>query len=617
MRIKTKITLGLVFLFSVIVIISVLSIHYLNLLNVRNQLSIEEAYRSQDNVHGLQTALDEIRNSFTPVEESNVSLEKLNYRLNPALDRFENHLKKQQLSLTEEGKAALVNDIAVQFQALKNFIAVTRTKDYYFDKLIPLMQDLNEKINQVYMLNKMKIESRSQKARATAQRVIYTVAAILAFCVIIAFTFMVGFPRIVAEPVEKLTAAIDRIKRGDYSTPVELDSRDEFGALGDAFNEMSKRIEAYEKVNLQKLVTEQQRLDTMIQKISEGIIGLDAQFNVLFINPFAANLLGLSHKEAVARSAKDLSFKNESLQKVISDLLDYAENGKRYVRNKLIKSTYKNKPAYLVRKVVPTYNESDGNREPNGYIIMLKNITEYKEQADARTNFIATVSHELKTPIASIRMSLKLLKDERMSKLNEQQEELVEDLEWEVNRLLNITQELLNTSEAESGRINLHPEWVRLEDVVGEALDSVDTLASDRQIEIVDDLPANLPRIHVDEDKLTWVLINFLTNAIKYTPVNSTIRLFAEREGDTLTIGVKDNGKGIPKDEQKKVFERYYRIPGSEGKGTGLGLSISKDIIEQMNGKIGVESAPGEGALFYVKLKEVWETSATEEATGS
>ena len=142
-----------------------------------------------------------------------------------------------------------------------------------------------------------------------------------------------------------------------------------------------------------------------------------------------------------------------------------------------------------------------------------------------------------------------------------------------------------------------------------EAIDSVITLAEDRNVIIEKEVDSNLPNILVDEDKVTWVLVNFLTNSIKYSPVGSRVDIKVTYDQEFIEFSVKDQGTGIPEEHQKRIFDRYYRIPGSGGKGTGLGLSISKELINKMGGKIGLESNPGKGARFYFRL---FETSVNE-----
>ncbi|MAN04112.1 MAG: hypothetical protein CMI36_10720 [Owenweeksia sp.] len=610
MKVKTKITLGLVFLFSVIVVLGIITIHYLNLLTNQNQNLLRENYQSLEYTHELLNSLNDIRNSFEPDDNSRVTLNKVDFKLQSSIARFEESLEKQRGVSKEEGEIQLVNEVQNEFEALKEYLEVTRTKDYYFEKLLPVLEDLSLNIDQIYRLNEQTINHRTQMAEATADRVIYTVAGIIVFCILIAFSFMVRFPSYVAEPVDKFSTAIDKMSQGDYSARVDIDTRDEFGKLGLAFNDMASRMDEFERLNLSKLMTEKKRMETMIQKISEGIIGLDAEFNVLFINPFAKKLLGISRQKIKGLSAKDLSLQNPIFQNTIQDLLESSiTSDRRYTRNKLIKGNLDNKTAYFIRKVIITYADSDDDHELNGYIIMLKNITEYKEMDQAKTNFIATVSHELKTPISAIKMSLRLLKDQRLGRLEEEQEEMVESIEWETNRLLNITQELLNATEMEGGEIKLNLEPTRPEDIVEEAIDSVITLAEDRNVIIEKEVDSNLPNILVDEDKVTWVLVNFLTNSIKYSPVGSRVDIKVTYDQEFIEFSVKDQGTGIPEEHQKRIFDRYYRIPGSGGKGTGLGLSISKELINKMGGKIGLESNPGKGARFYFRL---FETSVNE-----
>lgn len=605
MKIKTKITLGLGFLFTTIVLLGILAMHYLNSLAVDNQKLLEDNYRSLDYLSALNTALADIQNSFETDPTSRVSLHKIEFRIDAAIEEFEFLLEKQEHQTSfVNGEEELVDEIRRDFETLKGYIDVTRTKDYYFNRLLPFIRDLQLTINQVYFINDQYIQERNEIAQNTAQRVIYTVAAIVIFCILIAFTFMVSLPRVVTEPIASFTEALNKIQAGDYTTRVPVNKKNEFGPLALAFNDMAARLDHFERLNLRKILIEKNRIETLIRKIPEGIIGLDAELRILFCNPFARKNLALSEDELSGKHVHEVALENDFFKEVVGDLIEYQNTGKRYVRNKLIKTSYRDKPAYFIRKIIIT-TSIDDKSDSNGYIIMLKNITEFKEQDEARTHFIATVSHELKTPIAAIKMSLKLLRDKRLSELNEDQEELVEAVEWEINRLLNITQELLNASEVDTGKINIYPEWTPPYNLVEEAIDSVDTLAEDRKIQIIEDIDEDLPELHVDPDKTTWVLVNFLTNAIKYSNSKTQVTIGVKRIDDHIEFYVKDQGIGISPEEQKKVFERYYRVAGSKEKGSGIGLSVAKELIDQMGGKIGVESYMGQGSRFYIKLFSV------------
>lgn len=602
MRVKSKITLGLVFLFSVIVALGIIAINYLSSLTVDNQEILQENYQGVENIHNLSRALDDLSLAYEPKANSRVSLERVEYRATSAMQAFEKNLKRQQTNNTDEAQEEILNAIALEFTELKEVADITRTKDYFFEKFLPLKQSISSKINQIFLLNQAIITSRNQLAEVTAQRVIYTVAAIVVFCILVAFSFMVSFPRYVAEPVEKITQVINEVKEGNYGRRVELKTQDEFGLMGEAFNQMIDRLQGFEKLNVNKIMIEKKRMDTLIRKINEGIIGLDAKFNFIFMNPYAKRVLGVGTSPLKGKSALNKSEKYPLFTGLLEDLVEWHNSGKRFTRNKLIKGELDGKTYYFIRKVIVTYGSAADNEELNGYLIMLKNITEFKEQDEARRSFIATVSHELKTPIAAIKMSLKLLRDKRLSVLTEDQEELVETVEMEVTRLLNISQELLNANEMEEGKLNLYPRKLKLSEVVDEAVDSVWTLAEDRRIEIVEQLPEEKTFMVADFDKLTWVLVNLLTNAIKYSKTHTTITVKAQQLDNQIYFDVIDEGHGIPEDEVGKIFKRYYRATTVNGKGTGLGLSISKGIIDQMGGSIKVVSKLGEGSTFTICL---------------
>lgn len=601
MKVKSKITLGLVFLFSVIVALGIIAMNYLNSLNVENQRTLQENYKGVTNIYDLGQALGQLGRAFEPKENSRVTLNRIQAEVDSAISAFEHSLKRQKANNTDLLQSAILDTIQTEFARLEGVVMVTRTKNYYFEKFLPLRQSIQSRIDRIFKLNQETINQRNEAARETAQHVIYTVAVIVVFCILVAFSFMVSFPRYVAEPVEAITQVINQVKEGDYSKRVALDTKDEFGSMANAFNELTERLEAFEKLNLDKLMLEKNRLDTLIKKINEGIIGLDADFNFAFMNPFAKRVLGLSGEKVKGKPAIEMANGFPLIKGLVDDLIRWQKSGERYTRNMLIKGELNGAQYYFVRKIIVIYG-SEPDAKVNGYVLMLKNITEFKEQDEARRNFIATVSHELKTPIAAIKMSLKLLKDERLSKLTADQEELVETVEMEIARLLNISQELLNANEMEEGKLNLYPRRLKVSEVVDEAVDSVWTLAEDKHIKLTEILPEEPTYIMADFDKLIWVLVNLLTNAIKYSNANTEITVKVQQQANQIYFDVIDQGQGISEEELEQIFKRYYRAKNVEGKGTGLGLAISKGIVEQMGGTIKVVSELGKGSTFTIAL---------------
>jgi len=192
---------------------------------------------------------------------------------------------------------------------------------------------------------------------------------------------------------------------------------------------------------------------------------------------------------------------------------------------------------------------------------------------------------------------LKLLEDERVGSLTPEQKELVQSLKDDNKRLLRILSELLDLSQVESGKIQLNLQSIQADILIRRAVESVQNVAKEKNISIMRELKENLPDIKVDTDKTVWVLNNFLTNAVRYSPNNSNIIISAEKKDNNIQFGVQDFGRGIAAEYKDKIFDRYFRIPGTK-EGTGLGLTICKEFIETQGGKIWVESEVGSGSRF-------------------
>jgi signal transduction histidine kinase len=223
----------------------------------------------------------------------------------------------------------------------------------------------------------------------------------------------------------------------------------------------------------------------------------------------------------------------------------------------------------------------------------------------AKTNFIATVSHELKTPLASSDFSLTLLEDGRVGPLNNEQKQLVQSLKHDNQRLLRILSELLDLSQVETGKMEINLQPVYVNDLVSKAELSVSNAAKEKNISIKKEISPNLPPVQADSEKTVWILNNFLTNAIRYSAENSEVIIKAGKiDNQFVEIGVQDFGIGVDPSFQKKIFDRFFRVPGTKDKkGTGLGLAISKDFAEAMGGEIGVKSQLAHGSYFYSRLK--------------
>ena len=294
---------------------------------------------------------------------------------------------------------------------------------------------------------------------------------------------------------------------------------------------------------------------------------------------------------------------NDLMRILVQELFDKTSQQNK-TRPLPVKIYADNKESYFEKEIIPIKIIPTGEKEEKqiGTVILLQNITPYKELDFAKTNFIATVSHELKTPIASIKMSLELLKNKKIGDLNSEQDGLIESIRDDAARLLKITGELLNMSQVESGVIQMNLVPSDPVEIVDVAINANRSAAEQKQISFKINLPENLPRVLADNEKSSWVLNNLLSNAIRYSYDNSVIFIDVKNEDKKIRFSVTDTGQGIAPQYVDKVFDRYFRIPGTKKEGTGLGLSISKEFMEAQGGQLYVNSEFGAGSVFSFTL---------------
>lgn len=570
MKIKTKLNLSVGLLFLLIIVLSFMGAYSIIKIKKDTESILKANY-----------------NSIEYSQKMLISLDKNNLNLEKSSEIFQTNLDKQLDNITEIGELQASNNVKNNFEILK----VNQTNE-------KLKNQIRQDIYQIIKLNMNAIKYKSDVAISTANSSYFWIAILGTFCFLIAFNLLVNLPNNIANPLKELTLSIQEIANKNYSQRVHFDNHNEFGDLAKSFNTMAVKLQEYNNSNLYKLSFEKKRLETLINNMHDPIIGIDDLGIVLFVNLEALKIIGLKKEEFIGKKASDLALKNDLLKSLIINEIEnpkaqpmkiFADGKESYFEKELINITVK-----------PTGEDKSIDI---GNVIILRNITLFKELDFAKTNFIATVSHELKTPIAAIKMSLQLLEKPETGAVNKEQKILIDGIKDDSQRLLKITGELLELSQLETGNINLKIEKSNPYDIVKYAIEAVKVQAEQKNILLVIEQEENLPSIKSDSEKTTWVLINFLTNAIYYSSENSKIIISLKKEEKEIYFQVIDTGKGIEDRYQTKIFDKYFQVPGSNKSGTGLGLAISKEFIEAQGGTIGVKSELGLGSRFYVKLK--------------
>jgi NtrC-family two-component system sensor histidine kinase KinB len=572
MKIKTKLTLGIGLLFLLIILLGIIGTKYINELKADTENILVDNYHSLEYARYMLSALDDTGSNSIAI--------------------LENNLKKQESNATEVGEKEATQALRDNFNSYKT--------DPVNDAVVWKMRD---KIYKIMDLNMQAIQRKSEIAKKTANAANIWIGITAALCFTIAFTLLVNLPSNIANPIQELTESIKQVAAQNYHQRVHFEGRDEYGELAKSFNTMAQKLEEYSESKLEKILQEKKRIEMLINNMHDPVIGVDEHLKIIFANEEAVKIIGLKHNELVGNDIQKLALKNDLLSMLIQNLAD-AEQAIE-TKPKAIKIFANEKESYFEKEtlhitITPTGEELS---KLIGHVIILRNITEFKELDFAKTNFIATVSHEFKTPISSIKMSLQLLENKHIGQVNEEQSHLLHSIKDDADRLLKITGELLNMTQVESGNIQLSILPSDPREILQYAIQATKIQAEQKQVKFDISYPDHIPKVQADNEKTTWVLINLISNAIRYSHENSVIYISISPTAGYTKISVKDTGQGIAPEYKYKIFDRYFRVPGTKKEGTGLGLAISKEFMEAQGGQISVESDLGAGSMFTISLK--------------
>lgn len=559
MKIRSKLTYSIGSLLLVIIFLGLFSSHNISQMKRDTENILVDNYNSVSYAQKMQSAL----NTFS--------------RDSSSLVVFKQNLDLQTKNITEPMEGEATERLVQQFKQFE--------KEPTADNFVAL----NETTNNIILLNTTAISRKAQIANATANEALIWIVVVAVLSAVIALLMLFRFPRSFTRPIEELTKGILQVSNGNYDNRLNFDPRSEFGNVALSFNSMTEQLSEFRSSSMARIMAAKRYLEIIINSIDEPIIGLDKNKNILFANASATTILNLSHERIVGRSALDVSLTNDLFRRLMRGLESVDK------KEEPLKIYSDNKESYFQVHYTTASEDS-------GTVIKLSNVTEFKELDNAKTNFISIISHELKTPISAILMSLKLLEDDRVGQMNQEQTALSQSIRENSDRLLNITGELLKMTQVETGKLQLSPKVTKPIELINYAVNATRVLAEKFGCNIEVDYPDKLPKLFIDSEKVAWVVTNLLSNAIHHSAENARIIVGARQEDKQIEIYVKDFGKGIDPRYHQSIFDRYFRVPGTKIQGSGLGLAISKEFVESHGGAIRIESAIGQGSCFVISL---------------
>lgn len=408
---------------------------------------------------------------------------------------------------------------------------------------------------------------------------------LIVVCVVIILTITLSMKlvRSILYPISQLEEMTSKIAKGDFSKRVKIINNNEIGGLAKTFNSMADRLEE----RIEDSQDKKGKLECILESMDSGVVAIDDKGEIILINPYAKNIFNIKN-DVIGKNIKNFISDN----RIIDFMLNIP-----VLNNIEIATTLDTEKVLKLKKAPIIQTES----YPIGTVIVLSDITDVRKLEMMRSQFVANVSHELKTPLTSIKgfaETLKYVKDE------EKKEKFLNIIEKEADRLTGLINDILLLSKVENATSMINEEF-SVSEIIEQAISIVEVLAKEKNIQIHKKLEYN-KNIRGDKNKFYQVVLNLLENAVKYSDKDSLVKISTSNEENSLILKIEDNGKGIAKEELPRIFERFYRVDKARGStgisGTGLGLSIVKHIVKMFNGEIFVESELGKGSIFKIKI---------------
>ncbi len=402
-------------------------------------------------------------------------------------------------------------------------------------------------------------------------------AAVLAVLLAILIT------RITIDPIKKLTLVSKRMAEGDLNQEVVTTSKDEVGELARAFNRMAAQV----KQTMATVTAERDRMEVIFSTMGDGVFVVDGDGKVSTVNKAVEEIFQVSGDAARGRHFIEV-VRDYEIDTLLQRCLSTKEQQKGLIGTS---------PRKRLLGVMVTPFQGD-----SGCVVLIQDLTEMRRLETVRRDFIANLSHELRTPVTSLKALAETL-DEGAIEQPSVARDFVSKINVEVDKLAQMVQEMGDLFRIESGESPLTRSPVSIADVAGRAVERLKAQADRAGLEIKLELAPGLPPVSVDEVRIEQVLVNLIHNAIKFTPSGGRIDIAARASGNHVLVSVSDTGVGISADDLPRVFERFYKADKARtDRGTGLGLAIAKHIVEAHGGRIWVESVEGRGATFSFSI---------------
>jgi len=600
--IRQKLSLGFGGLMLIIAVIGTQSIIQLSRLGGAIDVILRENYRSVIACQEMKESLERIDSGclFTLIGDSEEGQSLITANEAAFLEALS--AEEKNITLPGEGeKAALIRTLFTDYQKalsplLEAQAALPLRRDTYFETLLPLFGKIKNTADDILQTNQQNMSEANDRARRTAAQSKRAMYVLLLTGALIAAGFIIFTGRWILRPIRRLIRSADEIRRGNLDLVVRRDSRDEIGQLSESFNDMALALRDFRRSDQARIGRIRQATQRAFDNLPEAVAVVDPAGIVELATESARNLFGLLPDTSLARSSfswmTDLhreAMKNGRAGKTKNaggDVQMFVGGDERYYRP----------------EAVPIL---DRDKTPLGVILTIRDVTQLRQQDELKKSVISTVSHQLKTPLSSVRMALHLLLEERIGPLTEKQVEILVAARDDSDRLSAILTNLLDLSRMEAGKAAPDLKAISPSALILDGIEPFRRASQGRGIQLTVSVSPDLPDVWADPIRIHHVFENLISNALSHTRAGGRIILSAEAGDTAVRFSIEDTGRGIPAVFLPRIFEPFFRIPGPDQEtGTGLGLAIVKEIVEAQGGTVGVESREGKGATFTFSLRK-------------
>jgi len=518
--------------------------------------------------------------------------------VNTNLNSFEENLAILTNDTATAEEQALFTTLTTNFHSLKKSVIAFRAaeepaarRDVYQLQLFPMVKAMDLCLQEIREINNAAIIATPGRIQEISRNIIHLLMLSLVLLLLVSGYVFYRIGRSIVEPIEALTDATRALGEGRWEKPLPVASSDELGELAQSFNTMAAQLQEYRRITTDEIVRLHRTMENTLASFPDPIFVLDRSGRIELRNPAAKSL------------ARKTGFE-DGLPEPLREITDRAlASNKNFLPHSFAEGLsfrYAKVDKFFLPRVLIM---RDKDQQLFGVAVVLYDVTRFRLLDAAKTNLVATVSHELKTPLTGLRMALHLVTEKTVGELLPRQEELLQAAREDAEKLLRILNDLLDLAKLDAGNASLHREAVPPADLVRATVNRFADNAADQKVELTGSVSADLPPVMVDPQRIHHVFSNLISNALKHTPAGGKVSVSAAlTDNDCVEFTVTDTGPGIPEEYQGRIFDRFFRVPRQEKTGAGLGLSIAREIAVAHGGRIGVRSTPGKGSTFFVLL---------------